>query len=245
MILQLKRPEGNTRPTLRVLSALSRFDETPDELVIELTDAGYVSHGDVAAVAKMEAEAKIVAAAPATEDESVTFDELLGRTDEVSRTTGQKVVTALLASGGLRRNGTGQRGKAHRYWSGAATIDSARPMVQVVAQSDPGEGVIDSAQTPTLRRAESIPESLPANVIRIEDRRAPWEDEADPTVRELGTDFPLVADLAAGCVEPDTCAEVGACGEGGVQVVCRPPAGPAVQPPLDLPRIPWTATEVA
>jgi len=69
----------------------------------------------VAAVAKMEAEAKIVAAAPATEDEAVTFDELLGRTDEVSRTTGQKVVTALLASGGLHRNGTGQRGKAHRY----------------------------------------------------------------------------------------------------------------------------------
>jgi hypothetical protein len=30
IVLSLRRPEGNTRPTLRVIHALSRFDETPD-----------------------------------------------------------------------------------------------------------------------------------------------------------------------------------------------------------------------
>lgn len=43
--LLLKRPEGNTRSTIRIIEALSRFDETPESMTIELTADGYVSHG--------------------------------------------------------------------------------------------------------------------------------------------------------------------------------------------------------
>ena len=39
LVLNLRRPDGNTRGTLRVLKALSRFDETPPELVVELRNA--------------------------------------------------------------------------------------------------------------------------------------------------------------------------------------------------------------
>jgi hypothetical protein len=46
---------------MRVLEALSRFDETPTETAIELTDYGYVSLGDMAAVALAEARTAILA----------------------------------------------------------------------------------------------------------------------------------------------------------------------------------------
>ena len=34
VVLSLRRPEGNHRPTMRVLEGLSRFDETPARIVI-------------------------------------------------------------------------------------------------------------------------------------------------------------------------------------------------------------------
>jgi hypothetical protein len=43
VVLQLSRPEGQSRPGVRALKSLSRFDETPETLVIELTEAGYVA----------------------------------------------------------------------------------------------------------------------------------------------------------------------------------------------------------
>jgi hypothetical protein len=49
VILSIRRGEGNTRPTVRVIESLSRFDEAPDKLVIELTDGGYRSLGDATA----------------------------------------------------------------------------------------------------------------------------------------------------------------------------------------------------
>lgn len=48
IVMQVQRNEGNSRPTIRVINALSRYDETPDQLVVELTEGGYVSHGDKA-----------------------------------------------------------------------------------------------------------------------------------------------------------------------------------------------------
>ena len=111
---------------------------------------------------------------------------------------------------------------------------------------------IDSSQTPILGGDELVDGSLPANVILIEDRRPPWEDEPEVVASsevevevvasfgaEAGRDFGLVADLAAGCIEPDTCGEIGACGEDGAAV-----CGPAVQPTLELPRAPWAFDQV-
>ncbi|MFN8620609.1 MAG: AAA family ATPase [Chloroflexota bacterium] len=57
ILLSLRRAEGNGRRTIRVLRSLSRFDETPDELVIELTDGGYVALGSTVAVAHAETRA--------------------------------------------------------------------------------------------------------------------------------------------------------------------------------------------
>ena len=53
--LVLRRGEGNSRPTIRRIHALSRFDDTPETLVVERTDGGYISLGNVQAVAREDA----------------------------------------------------------------------------------------------------------------------------------------------------------------------------------------------
>jgi RecA-family ATPase len=55
IILSLRRPEGNQRHTLRELHSLSRYDETPDRVLIDLTEEGYSLLGDVESVAIAEA----------------------------------------------------------------------------------------------------------------------------------------------------------------------------------------------
>jgi hypothetical protein len=47
IILEITRPRGSGLvPNQRVIHSVSRFDETPDDVVIELTDDGYVLVGD-------------------------------------------------------------------------------------------------------------------------------------------------------------------------------------------------------
>jgi hypothetical protein len=135
IVLALKRPEGNpvASPNMRVIHSLSRFDETPPELMIELTDAGYVSHGDVQAVAlsvAKEAVTEALKAGKTTEDGQVvyalTLDELLAHNScserGVKRSTLQDALGALMGlfDPPIRKTGAGVRGNPHRYeWIGA------------------------------------------------------------------------------------------------------------------------------
>lgn len=116
VVLQLSRPPGQGRPTLRQLAALSRFDETPAKLVIELTDAGYVALGTDPAVAAAEARDAVLRVAPGTEDDAITEDALLEKAG-VKRTVGQEAVKEHVAAGRLRRAGAGKRGDPYRYWA--------------------------------------------------------------------------------------------------------------------------------
>lgn len=45
IVLALRRGEGNTRPTVRVIHALSRYDETPDSLVIDRLHGARLADG--------------------------------------------------------------------------------------------------------------------------------------------------------------------------------------------------------
>ena len=114
IVVSVRRPEGNSRPTIRRLQALSRFDATPGSLFIELTESGYVALGDSAAVAVSEAELEILEVAPTCESEAITEKELLKRSG-AKRTTIQEAIQRLEASG-LRRTGEGKRGDPYRYW---------------------------------------------------------------------------------------------------------------------------------
>ena len=60
IVLSLRRAEGQTRETVRVIQALSRFDETPSELVIDLVDGEYRVLGTMQDVKAQEAREAVL-----------------------------------------------------------------------------------------------------------------------------------------------------------------------------------------
>lgn len=112
VVLSLRRKPGTGRPTVRVLAAASRFDETPEELYVELEEGRYVALGDDAAIEAAEARAAIVGALDAQDGQSMA--ELVDATGK-SRQTLTRVLADLGRTGDVERRGTGSRGHPHRY----------------------------------------------------------------------------------------------------------------------------------
>jgi len=113
-ILSLRRPEGNSRPTMRVIRGLSRFAEVPDELVIDYVDGRYTALGTGEAVAAQEAEQVLMKALPDSDSEGLTVDDLCKAT-ELKRSTAQQGIRTLLGRKWLEQTGKGKRGDPHRY----------------------------------------------------------------------------------------------------------------------------------
>jgi hypothetical protein len=127
VVLSLRRAEGNSRKSVRVLHALSRFSETPPELMVELTESGFVALGSTSDVLYQEARDSIVSNAPTTEAEAVELGDL-NESGEVRRATLQRIVKELLKAGNLRRVGKGKRGEPYRYFRAVdPDIVSAQP----------------------------------------------------------------------------------------------------------------------
>jgi RecA-family ATPase len=114
IVLSLRKPEGNSKKTLRVLHALSRFSETPAELLLELRENGYVALGEPHEAAVREAKDSIMATAPKSESEGVDLKNLIE--SAVPRATAQRAIDELLTEGRLARVGEGKRGKPFRYF---------------------------------------------------------------------------------------------------------------------------------
>lgn len=110
IVVALRR-EGDGRPTIRHLAALSRFEETPAELVIELTAEGYVALGSAEAVALAEAKEAVL---EVLGGEALTTEELVKGT-ELKRTTVQAAIAELVAGEQIGREGAGKRGDPYRF----------------------------------------------------------------------------------------------------------------------------------
>lgn len=115
MVLSLRRPEGNAKKTLRVLHALSRFSETPSEVLLELTDAGYISLGEPVEAALREAKESILSIAPDSEPDAVSIKELT-KGANVPRATAQRAVKELTDEGAMGRVGEGKKGMPFLYF---------------------------------------------------------------------------------------------------------------------------------
>ncbi|QYJ14220.1 hypothetical protein Rxycam_00016 [Rubrobacter xylanophilus DSM 9941] len=128
IILSLRRPEGNTRPTVRVIESLSRFDGTPDKLVIELTDEGYRALGDTAAFAQQQAREAILDTLPALQEHAMTTAEVVDavRGRGVGRTVAAATLTRLVEEGVVLRSGSGRRGDPYRYHRPAGESGNGR-----------------------------------------------------------------------------------------------------------------------
>ena len=117
-IISIRRPEGNSSPTTRVLHCIGRFDELPEKLVIDLdTETGeYRAVGTETELAVIDAVEAVKANAPSTEDEAKKEDDLF-KDAEVKRATGRAAVAELLRQGVLKVVGKGVKGDAKRYWA--------------------------------------------------------------------------------------------------------------------------------
>jgi len=124
VVLSLRRPDGKVRPSVRVIHAVSRFSETPDELVIELTPDGYVAHGTAPDVAHQEALEIVLGAIPQSEGAAITIEQIIDETS-ATRTTVQRAISELLAGMRIARTGKGRSGDPFRYYvSGSAQTPS-------------------------------------------------------------------------------------------------------------------------
>jgi AAA domain len=136
VILSIRRGEGNTRPTVRIIESLSRFDETPSKLVIELTEGGYKSLGDATAFAEQEAMKAIVELLPSKEENAMTSGDVLDKLKEqdIKRTVATDALAKLTNSGGIRRVGAGKKGDPYRHYK--PTLDGEKDSSEIQREAD-------------------------------------------------------------------------------------------------------------
>jgi HTH domain len=115
IILTLSRRTGRGQETLRDLHALSRFSETPQSLMIELTDDGYVSQGKIRPIATERAQAAILAVLPNKKKDAITIEEIIEES-ECSRTSVQRALNILRTQNAASRRGNGTKTSLHRFW---------------------------------------------------------------------------------------------------------------------------------
>jgi hypothetical protein len=119
----LARQANPRRPTIRTLSALSRFDETPEEVLVELIDDGFVLLGEEAAIAAGEARQEVLGL---LDGAALTEAEL--KTAAASKTTTLDVaLRALVAEGRVVRTGAGRRGDPFRYALSPTVVPDVSP----------------------------------------------------------------------------------------------------------------------
>jgi hypothetical protein len=116
IVLSLRRPEGNHRRNIRLLQALSRFDETPTELLIELGEEGYRSLGEPGDVASEQEKLEVLAVIPGEKKDARDITTLCEKT-EMSRAQLQRRLDDLLTEGKILRLGKGRKGDPLRYYA--------------------------------------------------------------------------------------------------------------------------------
>lgn len=121
VILTLRRKSGMSRPAIRELLAASRFDDTPEELIVELDpERGYVSLGTEQAIAAQEAEQAVLDVL-GDQPEGIKTSDLVEVVGKVRRTV-ERALENLQAAGLVRRLGEGGRKDPYR-WISADSID--------------------------------------------------------------------------------------------------------------------------
>jgi hypothetical protein len=116
IIVAIERIEGHTGH-VRQLRALSRFDETPESCLVELTDNGYAVLDRMDGVA-LNHEAEILAALP-TDEAGALAAETIVAAAQLTKTVGREALTRLTEVGKVVRIGAGVRGDPARYYRAA------------------------------------------------------------------------------------------------------------------------------
>lgn len=116
---------GDAHDRRRVLKCLSRFEDSPKEVVVELTDDGYIVIGDRAQSSRKDRQAEISALLPTTPP-GLTLDEIRAKWPSQPAPGKSTVASDLedgVASGLWSKTGSGYRGSPFRF-VGVAGFDS-------------------------------------------------------------------------------------------------------------------------
>jgi hypothetical protein len=131
VLLELRRPNpANLKDTCRVITALSRYEETPREWVIELTDGGYVARDGTKAEAVTKArqgrEDTSIASLLPPQPPGLTVNELLaswpgsqGKNPETARRRLGQILQDGFGLEKWHRGGSGKKNDPYRYWRAA------------------------------------------------------------------------------------------------------------------------------
>jgi hypothetical protein len=125
IVLQLKRPEGSHPANHRKIDARSRFDETPLELTISLTDGEYRVLGEADAVAVPVAMKRVLECLPTEHADKLSVKQLQEATG-LPRTTLQSALKQLESEGSVVKSGSGKKGDAIYYLRNAAETPSPK-----------------------------------------------------------------------------------------------------------------------
>lgn len=124
LIINLQRPAGGHRDTVRELRSTGRYSDVPDRLMVEMVDTfrgrTYDSLGSKEKLEKEIAEELALKVAPTEQDGALRRSELLDavreENDDVARATFDRAVKRLTSQGRLRCEGDGVKGDPYRYW---------------------------------------------------------------------------------------------------------------------------------
>jgi len=117
-LLSLGRPQGGGHETRRELEVVSRFDDVPPCLVVELVDGRYILRGTESALESRETRAKLLDVLPACRDEATHLADLERRMGDSPRSTVRRALETLERQGlVLRAKGAGSaRSDCDGYW---------------------------------------------------------------------------------------------------------------------------------
>jgi hypothetical protein len=185
IVIAIRRGGDGERSSIRHLHCLSRFDDLPDELVIDLGPDGYEVIGDAVAYAQAEARAKVIEALPASGATGLTMDELVAET-EAKRTTVRAVIDTLLAEKAVDLSGAGKRGDPYRYTVSGELAGARQKRAPETAKlsggpigsetyrppkkADPSPPETDEPPWPTEPPSDIEPDDEPGNLVPFAQR---------------------------------------------------------------------------
>jgi AAA domain len=116
IVLRLQRPEGRQPANYRQLQSVSRYDDTPPELMIlrNESDGCYELIGETKAIAVSEAVREMLAILPEKPEVALTLDQI-SEALSIPRTTLQSAISDLEAKGSIAKVGRGVKGDSLRY----------------------------------------------------------------------------------------------------------------------------------
>jgi hypothetical protein len=121
VLLSLRRPEGRYGPGVRHLQSLSRFEETPPELMVELREDGlyHIVSDQAITMVGDEIRVALLEVLPESEGNALALEELVQRCPKLSRTTAQRKLAELADEGVIHHVGAGRRGDPKRFYIAA------------------------------------------------------------------------------------------------------------------------------